>query len=406
MAKKNYFLQIFFIFLSLFSLFKLIDNSIGHDAWQYGEWLINYQYGFVRRGLMGEIIFLSSGLFGNNIQVAFLILISSVCILYYYFNYQFLKKIKFNFIHYFILFSPLFYFFFVVISKVGVKKEIFLYLFYIIYLLNLSSKNYNLSNNWKYFLIYFLLLFNHELAFFYLPYLILPLLFLTKKNDFRNFIFQISFLATGSLLIIIILYYNRGSIEHTLAICESLGSYAPMKCTWWGPVYALSHDLFVNINDEPNLFFYLTTDFNTNFSFAFYIFYSFIPIIIFSSFSKVRFKKFIIKKNTFFYLLILTFVFSLPLFHIAEDWSRWFSIHIHLISLFIFYLYRNGLIYSHNVQKFSIINEFLLGKKFKNYFMIILFIFSTAFHHHHFFFKGVKLEFTYYKIFKKIENRF
>ena len=59
MAKKNYFLQIFFIFLSLFSLFKLYDNSVGHDAWQYGEWLINYQYGFVRRGASrGDYIFI------------------------------------------------------------------------------------------------------------------------------------------------------------------------------------------------------------------------------------------------------------------------------------------------------------------------------------------------------------
>ena len=110
MAKKNYFLQMFFIFLSLFSLFKLYDNSAGHDAWQYGEWLINYQYGFVRRGLVGEIIFLFSNLLENNIQIAFLIMISSVCILYYYFSYQLLKQIKFNFIHYFILFSPLTFF--------------------------------------------------------------------------------------------------------------------------------------------------------------------------------------------------------------------------------------------------------------------------------------------------------
>ena len=406
MVKKNYFLQIFFIFLSLFSLFKLYDNSAGHDAWQYGEWLINYQYGFVRRGLVGEIIFLFSNLLENNIQIAFLIMISSVCILYYYFSYQLLKQIEFNFIHYFILFSPLFYFFFVVISKVGVKKEILLYLFYIIYLLNLSSKNYNLSNNWKYFLTYFLLLFNHELVFFYLPYLILPLLFVIKKNNFRNFIFQIFFLSAGSLLIIIILYYNKGSIEHTLSICQSLESYAPMKCTWWGPIYALTNDLFVNNENVPNLFFYLTGDFNTNFSFAFYIFYSFIPIIIFSNFSNINFKNLIINKNIFFYFCILTFLFSLPLFHIAEDWSRWFSIHIHLISFFIFYLYKNELIYNYNSPKFRKINDFLLGKKFKNYFMIILFIFSTAFHHHHFFFKGVKLEFTYYKILKKIENSF
>ena len=127
MAKKNNFLQFFFIFLTLFSLFKLLDNSMNRDAWQYGEWLINYQNGFIRRGLVGEIIFLFSNIFNNNIQIAFLIFISAICIVYYYISYQFIKSIKLNFIHYIIIFSPLFYFFFVVISKVGVKKEILLY---------------------------------------------------------------------------------------------------------------------------------------------------------------------------------------------------------------------------------------------------------------------------------------
>ena len=179
-----------------------------------------------------------------------------------------------------------------------------------------------------------------------------------------------------------------------------------MKCDWWGPIYALSNDLFVNNENVPNLFFYLTADFTTKILFAFYIFYCFIPIIIFLNFSSINFENLIINKNIFFYICILTFLFSLPLFHMAEDWSRWFSIHIHLISFFIFYLYKNKLIYINKKSKFRKIDGFLLSRKFKNYFIIILFIFSTALHHHHFFFKGVKLEFTYYKIFKKIENSF
>ena len=406
MAKKNYFLQIFFIFLSLFSLFKLYDNSTNLDAWQYGEWLINYQHGFVRRGLIGEIIFLSSSLFNINIQTAFLLLLSSICILYYYFNYQLLKTIKFSFVHYIILFSPLLYFFFVIISKVGIKKEILLYLFYILYLLNLCSRNFNLSKNWKYIFIYFLLLFNHESVFFYLPYLIIPQLFVISRKDFQNFIFQNIILLIISSLIILFLYYNKGSIEHTLAICQSLQNYAPMKCTWWGPIFALSHNLFVNINNDPNLFFYLTGDYKTNFSFAFYILYSFIPITVFLKFSYLNYNNLIINKNIFFYLCVSTFFFSFPLFHVAEDWSRWFSIHIHLTSFFIFFLYKRNLVYNNNSLKFKKINDFLIGKKFRNFFLIILFVFSTSLHHHHFFFKGVKLEFTYYKIFKKIINYF
>ena len=57
MAKKNYFLIFFFIFLSTFSLLKIFNNLVNLDTYEYGEWLINYQSGFIRRGLSGEIIF-------------------------------------------------------------------------------------------------------------------------------------------------------------------------------------------------------------------------------------------------------------------------------------------------------------------------------------------------------------
>ena len=69
MVKKNYFLLFFFTFLSTFSLIKLFDNLKNLDAWEYGEWLINYQAGFVRRGLPGEIIYKFSLLIGDNIQL-------------------------------------------------------------------------------------------------------------------------------------------------------------------------------------------------------------------------------------------------------------------------------------------------------------------------------------------------
>ena len=93
MVKKNYFLLFFFTFLSTFSLIKLFDNLKNLDAWEYGEWLINYQAGFVRRGLPGEIIYKFSLLIGDNIQLSFFLVLSTICLTYYYLNYIFLKKI-------------------------------------------------------------------------------------------------------------------------------------------------------------------------------------------------------------------------------------------------------------------------------------------------------------------------
>ena len=58
--KENYLIKVLLIFFSIFSIIKLFDHTLSKDAWQYGEWLINYQNGFVRRGLIGEFIYLVS----------------------------------------------------------------------------------------------------------------------------------------------------------------------------------------------------------------------------------------------------------------------------------------------------------------------------------------------------------
>ena len=114
MYKKNYFLISFFVVLSIFSLVKLYDNSVNLDTFEYGEWLINYQHGFVRRGIIGEAIYLFSYLFKNNLQLSFFIIISLISLTYYYLNYILLKKIELNFVFYFLIFSPLFYVFFII----------------------------------------------------------------------------------------------------------------------------------------------------------------------------------------------------------------------------------------------------------------------------------------------------
>jgi len=46
-SKQDYFITLLFVFFYIFSIFKVFDHSISRDAWQYGEWLINYQNGFV-----------------------------------------------------------------------------------------------------------------------------------------------------------------------------------------------------------------------------------------------------------------------------------------------------------------------------------------------------------------------
>ena len=407
MYKKNYFLITFFILLSIFSLLRLYDNTINLDSWQYGEWLINYQYGFVRRGVIGEIIYLFSKLFNNNIQLSLFIIISAISLFYYFLSYQFIKDAKLNFIFYMIIFSPLFYLFFVVISKVGIKKEIIFYIFYLLYLFHLSSKNFSMKRNWKYMISFPILLLNHEGTFFYLPYMILPLLCIVKiqKKEFNKLVIQLIALILLSVLFMIVLYFYKGSTEHVNTICASLGKYAPAKCDWWGPINALSHDIHIAVDGETNLFFYIFSGYKSYLGLLFYILYSYLPLFIFYKFIYFKKENNFLSANLLLIYLFTAFIFSFPLFHLAEDWSRWFSIHFHLLAFLIFFFDRLQLINFKNIEIFNKINFYLLNKKMK-FFIILLLFYSTTFHHPHFFIKGAKLEFTYYKIFKKINTHF
>ena len=395
---KNFFLIFFFIILSIISLARLYDNTISRDAWQYGEWLINYQHGFVRRGIVGEIIYLFSVIFKNNIQVSFFIILSSIILLYFFLNYYFIKNIKLNFINYFIIFSPLFYFLFIVVAKIGIRKEIILYIFYLLYLIQLSSENFVLKKNWKFILLFPLLLLNHEGSFFYLPYLILPLFFIIKKNELKKLVFQAFALVIISSLLEIFLYYNRGSLEHALVICQSLGQHAPDRCDTWGPIQALI--------PYPPVQEYSFADYKTYFGFLFYVFYGFFPLFVFFKFASIKKNKFSINKKKYFLMLFAAFMFSLPLFPLAQDWSRWASIHFHLTAFMIFFLQRINLINYENYFIFNKINNYIINKRIKKFFLIFLFVYATCLQYDVAFHDDSKLESTYHQVFIKVKSKF
>ena len=86
----NDFLSIFF-FTSIVvgSFLNMLSNrTYQYDSWTIGEWLINYQGGFVRRGLLGETIYFLS----NSLKISPIFLIWFICI----FSYFLLIKLIFN----------------------------------------------------------------------------------------------------------------------------------------------------------------------------------------------------------------------------------------------------------------------------------------------------------------------
>ena len=196
-----------------------------------------------------------------------------------------------------------------------------------------------------------------------------------------------------SSLLEIFLFLNRGSIDHVLVICNSLAEYAPQKCDWWGPIWALSQNLSDDQSGKitsESLWFYLHNDVRAYIGFIIYLIYGFLPLYFAFRFIIIRKNKAFNNKKIFYYIILCSFLFSVPLFHLTHDWSRWLSIHFHLIVFNLFYLQNMKLI-KFEGNFIANIDIKILNKKFKNILLIILFMYATFLHHHHFFFQRCEI---------------
>ena len=129
-----------------------------------------------------------------------------------------------------------------------------------------------------------------------------------------------------------------------------------------------------------------------------YVFYAFFPIFLFIK--SVRLNHSFLKDKHFGYLSIFIFIWSLPLFHVAEDWSRWFSIHYHLLSFFLFfslYLKKLKFRFSKKIKKLNI-----LFLKKKNIFILLGVAYSTLLAHEEYFAKDVDLKISILEIIQRL----
>jgi hypothetical protein len=128
--KKN---KIIFFFLAICFIYNLVQiYQFANDkyAYQYGDWLINYSSGFIRRGLGGEIIYYFSYFFNKNIQISYFIFLVVLLSIFYYKSFIFINKVNLNFFILILFFSPFLFLFLHLIIKPELEKK-----FYFTYIL-------------------------------------------------------------------------------------------------------------------------------------------------------------------------------------------------------------------------------------------------------------------------------
>ena len=342
----NFYLKFYLITLFAFAVFFFFQKYNNYVEWTISEWLINYQGGFTRRGLIGEIVFQFSKYTILSIRETILTFQILTYFIYFYLTYKFIKNSNKHLLLIFAIFSPLFVIYPIAEVEVLGRKEIFIYISFLLVLNIFSLKN---IQNIHYFYFSILLMIScliWEGIVIYLPFFIF-ILFLRN-----NFIINLGFLSKLTLCLFPLLISFYFVVFHRLndvgikMMCESTN-----EC--YGAMSYLNRNLSSNIAE-------VTSKFQLTYLFRYILifFVGFFPLFLLIKNSKFNFNLKFQKAN--FYLIIFLIIFSpsFIFYYIAQDWGRWVSISYTLSLLtYIFSLKNNFIVLDINKINFVILKN-------------------------------------------------
>lgn len=310
------FLMIIVIFLIINYLrveYVLVKNWNG---WAVGDWIINYDYGFTRRGLSGEIVKSANFILKLDTNwIVYLIQNSFYILFLVFFILQIRKKIITYWFFVMCLLPGALLFTYYDGMAVG-RKEAGLLALYSIWIYQINRK-LDIKIAVIFSVVIFIFTLIHEVFFFYSMYFIFSVYFLNNlKKEIKNSI--IILIASASAIWIIIFFgHEINSIEicndliksgMNKEICNGIFSYEMQS-----PIVVMSKYI---------------EDFNYRNIFQIIIIIVSIELpIIFTLYSNEQFRNYRFKFLLFSSVVILI---SYPLFILAEDWGRWISIHVML----------------------------------------------------------------------------
>ena len=367
--RSNYF-QIYVLALIFFGIFFLYSkHDIGNDS-SLSDWLINYEGGFVRRGLIGELITNFSTILSLKLRDSILIFQLIFFVSYYLLIILFCKNLFQNRLIILAIFSPIFILYPVAEIEVLGRKELIIFIIFLSYLF-FDIKNLKIQ------LIYKLILFpisilTWEPVFLFFPFIFLIDLFVFKIQKFDKKLLYILLSYFASIFFVILIYLNPFSQENYTIMSDFLKNQFGEKC------YMSCH--FVG-NQSTNSFSELYQDFLNKFKFTYALRYliiimvGFFPLCLLSVYSKVSDKNQVLlisKFKNLFFPFLLAFLPSTVLYFVMYDWARVVHISYTFSILTFLYLIKKNFIELSN-QK---VQTSYISKAPKKFFIIVFFLFA------------------------------
>jgi len=347
----------FFSILYFYNLFLIYQNFYSLNT--SGLLLINYDGGFLRRALLGEIITSLSLLLTIEVKKVFILFYIINYLIFFYLNYLFFKKLKQNYIFYFFIFSPIFLTFPLsdVSSKYAeflIQRESFLICFFLVFCYFCKSLNDRRLVYAIGLIISIFLTFLYELTILCYPFFFFAYYIFLKRKKLNINFFELIF-AVIILMFIIFLHIHLYGNNNFEIVIKNLN-------TNFGFNFSKDNFIFSWLNkDVGEQITYLLPDFKSSYIFK-YILYSH-PIILLIFISYRNFND-----NIALSLILLSVLSFTIVFGIAIDWARFVYI------LYCFTLYSVILFLSENKNLFIELSKNNFLSKF-NYKVLNFFVF-------------------------------
>ena len=360
LTKINYKFFKYYILISLAtSIFFLYHKFQFPTDWTTSEWLINYQGGFVRRGLVGEILIQINSFL--NLEIRNLVFIFEIFLLftYYFYVIVFFKKVDFSPLIILIIFSPLGFLFPVTETEAIARKEVLLFCLYLLYLSSILKENQKLT-----YLILFLGLPIINLAWdgniFYISFFIYTF-FISKisVNKKEVIIFLISLIPY--LFSSIILITTKSNDQMLEEMCKAINE----------PCFGAMNFLDYSFKDQMNYGL-------SRVKIEYLIRYLFIFVICFFPFLLIFYDQ--KNKNKIFLGYVVCVIPTFIFLYISFDWGRYLNILYMFSVITLIFLLKIKKLEIEKTRLFIFINELIKDKRKLYLFYIYLFVYLFTWH--------------------------
>ena len=337
---SSYYLYYILIFIvcGIFILYS--KHDVGNDS-TLSDWLINYSGGFVRRGLVGQIVLEFAYFFSIKLRDAIVIFQIISFVTYYVLVFFLLRRTITNRLLILSVFSPIFILFPIAEIEALGRKEIFILLIVILYFFS-NIRDIKTQIIFKFFIFPISILIWEPAIIFY-PYLLLIDLVVFKINKLNKNLIWLFLSYLVVFLVTIFVYLNSISSENfdlmRNILTNDFGENCYMSCLFVGNQSQNSLMELANANAALVKPLHIIR-------YTLIVLIGFYPLFNLLKISKLNNKELFFLSNykNLLFPFIVVFSPSLFLYIFMYDWGRIVHISYSFMLLSYIFLLKNNLI--------------------------------------------------------------